>query len=495
MKPVEGNGVFSPDDVRFVAWPGLFAAAAFLLPLALYFYTLPPGLTWANNGTDAGDLITAACTLGVPHPPGYPTYTLIGWAFSKIPLGNMAWRFNLLSALSMAGAAWFVFSLVHRVTKSAQAGLVAAWSFAFTPLVWSQAIITEVYALNMLFAGLSLWLAMQIRRGRVAMIFWLGLSFGLALGAHLTVLFLTPLLAWWVYKGYRSAGGNFPRFWGALIAGLGVGLSVFAYLPLRAGRAPLTWGTPATWNGFWELVSGQIYRGYFFALPLSSLGPRLGALIGYLTQPGVLLLALAGIGLLWVGRCAKIDLWYLIISATLYVFYALGYKTADSYVYLLPVFMGLGLLVGLGMAELLNGGLPQSARRVMSIVIFVFLVGWGANNALRFDLRNDQTAEDFWQTAMSATPANAVLLTFEEKHTFTLWYAQYALGRRPDIAVVNPNLAAFPWHRADLQRAHPALTNIENLENLYRQGGPYHLPICAIAEAEKGNQWLVNCLK
>lgn len=499
MKLVESPGNFLPREA-WLAWLSpIFSAAAFLLPLALYFYTLPPGLTWANNGTDAGDLITAACTLGVPHPPGYPTYTLIGWGVSQIPLGNMAWRFNLLSAISMAGAAWFIFSAVCYLSQSAEAGLAAAWSFAFTPLVWSQAIITEVYALNLFFTGLLLWLGLRLRqRGSRRVNFGLGLSFGLAVGAHLTVVFLMPLLGWWGYKGYQSAGlkGKRPIRWvGELMAGLGVGASVFAYLPLRAGQAPFTWGTPATWNGFWELVSGQIYRGYLFALPPASLGPRLWVLAGYLAQPGILLLALAGIGLLWLQRCARIDLWCLIISATLYVSYALGYKTADSYVYLLPVFMGLGLLTGLGMADIFRTIPQQLARWVIGVIIFAFVIGWGANNAFQLSLRNDQTAENFWQEVMVATPANGVLLTSEEKYTFTLWYAQHVLHQRPDIAIVNPNLAVFPWHRADLQRLYPALTEIEHLENLYQQGGPYHLPLCAIAQAEQGDQWLVNCLK
>ena len=42
------------------------------LLLGVYLSTLAPGLTWANSGSDGGDLITAARTGGIAHPTGYP---------------------------------------------------------------------------------------------------------------------------------------------------------------------------------------------------------------------------------------------------------------------------------------------------------------------------------------------------------------------------------------------------------------------------------------
>ncbi|MGB1597536.1 MAG: protein O-mannosyl-transferase family, partial [Promethearchaeia archaeon] len=29
-------------------------------------------------GGDSGELIVAACSLGIPHPPGYPLHTMLG---------------------------------------------------------------------------------------------------------------------------------------------------------------------------------------------------------------------------------------------------------------------------------------------------------------------------------------------------------------------------------------------------------------------------------
>ena len=79
--------------------------AALAVPLLVYLLTLAPTITWAHDGADGGDLITAAYTLGVPHPPGYPVYCLLGHLFAHLPLRDVAWRLNLMSAVGAGLAA------------------------------------------------------------------------------------------------------------------------------------------------------------------------------------------------------------------------------------------------------------------------------------------------------------------------------------------------------------------------------------------------------
>ena len=45
--------------------------------LAAYILTLAPTVTLE----DSGELVVAADYLGVPHPPGYPIWTLLAWFF------------------------------------------------------------------------------------------------------------------------------------------------------------------------------------------------------------------------------------------------------------------------------------------------------------------------------------------------------------------------------------------------------------------------------
>src|SRR4029079_19807489 len=72
--------------------PALVSAAVAAVALALYSATLAPGV----GAGDSGELLLAAQTLGVPHPPGYPLWTLLARIAVLIPWGDVAARVNML---------------------------------------------------------------------------------------------------------------------------------------------------------------------------------------------------------------------------------------------------------------------------------------------------------------------------------------------------------------------------------------------------------------
>ncbi|MFQ5577253.1 MAG: hypothetical protein ACE5G8_09740, partial [Anaerolineae bacterium] len=239
---------------------------------------------------------------------------------------------------------------------------------------------------------------------------------------------------------------------------------------------------------------GQLYGGYLFALPPQALGPRLAALAGYLSEAGPVALTLAGIGLYRGWRIARRAVAWGAVSAGAYAVYALGYTTADSFVFVLPLFLFAGLAAGLGAAEV--GRLVSNpARRAMVMAALVAApVLWGGANAPRLTLRHDAAAETFWRSVLQQAPPGAILLTGDERHTFTLWYARFVLRRRPDVAIIDTRLLAYPWHRADLGRAYPDLTDLDALPGIIQQGRPYRRPLCPVIESEEETRWFVNCL-
>src|SRR5262245_7101877 len=120
-----------------------------------YARTLSPGITWANDGADSGDLVTAAARLGVAHPTGYPTYLLLARLFQLLPLGDLAYRATLLSAAAAALAALCVYMIVRLLIDAPGwpahcSALAAALGLGLSPVFWSQAVIAEVYSLNAL---------------------------------------------------------------------------------------------------------------------------------------------------------------------------------------------------------------------------------------------------------------------------------------------------------------------------------------------------------
>jgi len=92
-----------------------------ILLMAVYLASMAPGLTWANYGADGGDLITAAATGGVAHPTGYPLYLIFARLFQLLPIGSLAFRTNLMSALATTFAAVLVYDLVTQSPASTNA--------------------------------------------------------------------------------------------------------------------------------------------------------------------------------------------------------------------------------------------------------------------------------------------------------------------------------------------------------------------------------------
>jgi tetratricopeptide (TPR) repeat protein len=177
------------------------ALAVFIVSLAVYAWTLAPTVTLV----DSGELILAARSLGVAHPPGFPLYVLLAHLATLVPIGNIAVRVNFASAVFAALAA-AVLSLVvveavatanlvaqsskdrkksgdRRSRKRAGAPsqirdedvhsyplisivpfLVSGLLLAFSRTLWAYATIAEVYTLNSFLIGGIFLLMFRWRR-------------------------------------------------------------------------------------------------------------------------------------------------------------------------------------------------------------------------------------------------------------------------------------------------------------------------------------------
>jgi hypothetical protein len=436
---------------------------AFGVPFAVYLLTMAPSITWAHDGADGGDLITAAYTLGVPHPPGYPTYCLLGWLFAHLPLRNVAWRLNFMSAVGAALAALGLCAAIWEWLQGKQdtgsrhtaAGLCAAWGLSFVSVFWSQALIAEVYAINAAFVSLVLWLSIRVHR-RGAPCVALGLAWGLSMGTHMTSVALLPIVAWALAAARRKrAPGPVYSSW---LLGALFGLSTYAYLPLRAGRGAVTWGNPTTPAGWWWTVSGALYRDYVFALPWEAVPGRTLFLVNLLASGfGPTGVAFSVIGVETLARRERTFMLVSGLSWLGYAAYATGYNTTDSYVYLIPALIIFAFWLGIGLAKGLNW-LGQRLIARWSLVVGTWLACIGPLSALLLsyqdmDVHRDTSAFAFGDRVLAAAPSQVVLLTSDDRHTFTLWYFQHVLGQRPDLVIVDTGLMAYDWYRSSLPRS------------------------------------------
>jgi len=77
----------------------------------VYFLTLAPELTLE----DSGELVTGSMYAGIPHPPGYPVWTIYSWLWTVlVPWGNPAWRVALAEGFLGALACGLLSLMVSR---------------------------------------------------------------------------------------------------------------------------------------------------------------------------------------------------------------------------------------------------------------------------------------------------------------------------------------------------------------------------------------------
>lgn len=421
----------------------------------VYLLTLPHGLTWAHYGADGGELITAAVTGGIPHPPGYPTYMLLGKVISWLPCHPVAYCFNLFSAICTAGAAAGVTAIAQHLSKSPILALSCGLTLAFMPLVWSQALITEVYGLNLFVLTLVLWSLYTQKSSYLS-----GFLCGLSLTTHLTSAFILSLAL------FNLSPKQWPRFASTFF----LGLTPFLWLFVRAlETSPVMWGDGTTLAGWWWLVSGRIYQPNIFSASNQLIQSRLltwsaalGWQLGYI---GWGLVAYA----IYKKRPAAEKLLPLCGSAILYIFYALGYDSFDAAVLTLPAL----LLLSVGLIFTLQS-LPKSS-------LFLPLVLLTLNfQSLSYD--DSDQIQTISQAVLQQVPERAIVLTEGGGQTiFTLWYFHHVEGIRPDLVIIDRDLFAFDWYRHQLQSQYPNLKHPikDDLEGFEAQNRPLR-PFCHV---------------
>ncbi len=178
-----------------------------LLVFIGYFLTLAPDLTLE----DSGELAVGSFYAGVPHPPGYPVWTIYSWLFTVlVPVSNIAYRVALSSAVAGAFSCGLIALMVSRGSSMLLEGIgqlknidrkkenwlclvcgfVAGLAFGFNGFFWSQAVIVEVYTFGVLSFAMVLcfllrWMYAPHQR---RYLYWAFFLFGISFTNHQTLI-------------------------------------------------------------------------------------------------------------------------------------------------------------------------------------------------------------------------------------------------------------------------------------------------------------------
>src|SRR2546425_151675 len=238
--PVEVPPVFRPID-----WTTF--GLTFVVMFLSYWWTLAPDLTLE----DCGELAVGSFYAGVPHPPGYPVWTIYTWLWTLLPIANIAYRVALSSAFAGALGCGLLALMVSRGSsmmiegvaelKSIErrwesalcmvAGMAAGMLIGFNGFMWSQAVIVEVYTLTVL----------SLAGGLLCLMRWI----------------YAPHQRWYLYLAFFWFGICFNNHQSLLVIALGIEVAVIAVAP-KLGRSLLLWNSVVFIAGLFGKSLGMV---------------------------------------------------------------------------------------------------------------------------------------------------------------------------------------------------------------------------------------------
>jgi hypothetical protein len=455
--------------------------------------------------------------LGVAHPSGYPLFTMLGHAFTLLPLGTPAYRVNLMSAVFDAITVALVVLCTYQLLApqgeerrgenrkrqsivalagAAFAGLILSFSASF----WAYSVVAEVFALNNLFAALilTLLLAWERRPERLRLIWASGFASGLAATNHQTIVLLAPACLLLLFSGSRSLltrTGAHRFTWKRLVIHFAIagaffilGLLPYLYLPFAARTDPaLNWGNPQSLESFARDITRADYGSLRLTVahgtaptpPSAHIGLLLRSLWGGFTPISC---SLAAFGSVWLWRRRRVALFALLLAFVFTgpVFLAYAAPPIDSQIlygvlerfYILPgLFLAIASGAGICMLGDLVEWLPmrQGIRFApVAAVLFAAPFGSASVHYAAADHSSNQIASNFGQDLLTPLDQGALLIVQGDAPTMAVDYLQQVQSYRRDIVPLNMEKLKMPSYVDQVHRQHP---EVAIPFQAYRPGG------------------------
>jgi len=232
----------------------LFSILSFTIPFIIYILTLEKKLV-------GGDTTWYALHLPIMQvmvPTGYPTFSIIGKLFSMVPVGELAYRLNLISAVFGGLTVLFLFLAINKAVKNAFIGFAAALIFAFLPDYWTVANRLEFDTINSFFIALILFsVFLYAEAPERRNLYFFAAALGLSLTNHPIAFFIMPAFILYailirpaVFKSIKTVLLSILFFL--------MPLTLYAWLPIRSmqGYGPVT-----TLRSFLYYITGRNVTG------------------------------------------------------------------------------------------------------------------------------------------------------------------------------------------------------------------------------------------
>ena len=433
-------------------------------------------------GGDAGDFLSAIATRGIPHPPGYPLFSILGIIFSKfIQTGTLAYKAAFISSLSSILTSALLYLLIFRITGKALLAVIAVLTIIFAYPVFLYSVVVEVFALNNLFLVSVSYFAYLFRKeGKKRYLRAAVFLFSLSLTNHHISLFLIPGLLFLIRKRLKSLKT------GDFLTGLILfvsGLTPYIYVFVSAKYNPaVNWMGSGKTENFLRLVFRSTYgtftAGKFMGVEIWSRFLNILSLFEYFYKD----ITFWGAGFTLLGfiylylKSRKIFFYSAIniLSFVFFLFYA-SFPIKDNFMlgtferFMLPfyLFAGIPLSFGLVMTEKLISKFWQriftweKTRGIVILNMSVFLVipfSLLIRNSRRIlILKNDATAENFANDILGSAGEQGMILLSSDTPLFNSQYVYYSGRSYRKIKLIHFSKLYLPFYIKQLNHEYPEI--------------------------------------
>jgi hypothetical protein len=419
-----------------------FALPFVLFALCLLVLLLTTAPTIYNF--DSVEFAIGAATLGIVHAPGYPLYLVIAHVFTWLPVGDLGYRVNLFSALSLALAVPFVYALLDDLVRNRAVAVAAALAWVWSYYVWGAGVVAEIYAPQLLtLAVCGWWLVRLYRRPDRAhprAVIGMGVWFGIAAAMHPVSLLFAPGLA----LAFRLM--RIP--WRASLLAAGASLLVFlgalVYFPVRytagpdfnmAGEYaadghfdPVDLTTP---RGVWWMVRGAQFDNLFFKEGLLPTFAQARDTLKWFWGNFFGIGALAGlVGAAALYRQERGVFWVWLALFVPYTYFYMTYGAPDRDTMFGPSYLLWAVVLAYGLRWVVEyATLPPAVVLILPVLMLVV-------NFPLVNLSDDTSVRARSEALLDVIPA--------ETRVFGMWwdvvplqYLQIVEDQRPDLTLYN----------------------------------------------------------
>lgn len=425
----------------------LFAAT-----LIVYIHNLSPSV----YGGDSGDFITAALTRGVPHPSGYPLYTMLGIIFTSLPIPfTPAWKFGLVSAIFSSLSVVLIYLIVDELTKKRYLAIITSLTLAFTYPFWLYAEIAEVFALHSFFILALIFLAIKfINSKNKKFIYALAFFAGLSLSNNLIILLLFPGIFLALLLSDKKIFFDVYLLFKSVVYFF-IGLIPYIYIPVAARSDPfINWGRAVNLKNFIFLVLRKDYGWINLEFEKNLLFKSLTTYFDYWSiYSNILIPAIILLGIIYLVIKKNYPLLVLLLlsyflfgpffiiyaRAPLESFLTLGvlekFYIAGAVVLLISLPFGVLLIQDLIPRLLKNKNFINILQRLILIVFSLIPITSFLVNFERTNLSKAYVGDNFGIDILSPLPENSIVFLRGDNTSFNSLYIQIAYNLRGDIYI------------------------------------------------------------